>query len=192
MSAHRPRPANSTRLTIVTSSSACSTDPSTLPPLVTFFKHGKTDMLLVVPGGGSSYVECKIWRGGATVSEAEAQILGYLTWRDSYGVILIFSRTERFSAVRQFQTPCSQHHRCEARWCSRSLTTGGRATNSPTMPCRRNSLLGVPGRLTPHLQLRRAVNTAGDLAHELPTSTIVGSRIGHAWLPVRARTGPLR
>ena len=66
-----------------------------------FSKRGKTDIHLVVPGGSVFIAECKIWGGQKIVGEAVQQILGYLTWRDAYGVVLMFSRNARFSGVRE-------------------------------------------------------------------------------------------
>lgn len=64
-----------------------------------FCKQGKTDIYLVVPEGGIFIAECKIWYGPHTIAEAVSQILGYLTWRDAYGVVLLFSRNKGFSNV---------------------------------------------------------------------------------------------
>ena len=65
-----------------------------------FSNRGKTDIRLNVPEGGIFIAEAKIWGGPKTVSEALEQILGYLTWRDAYGVVLLFSRNKGFSKVR--------------------------------------------------------------------------------------------
>ena len=64
-----------------------------------FSKQGKTDIYLVVPEGGIFIAECKIWYGPHSIAEAVSQILGYLTWRDAYGVVLLFSRNKGFSSV---------------------------------------------------------------------------------------------
>ena len=64
-----------------------------------FSKQGKTDIYLVVPEGGIFIAECKIWYGPHTIGEAVDQILGYLTWRDAYGVVLLFSQNKGFSNV---------------------------------------------------------------------------------------------
>jgi len=64
-----------------------------------FSKQGKTDIYLVVPEGGILIAECKVWYGPHTIGEAVDQILGYLTWRDAYGVVLLFSRNKGFSNV---------------------------------------------------------------------------------------------
>ena len=64
-----------------------------------FSKQGKTDVYIAVPEGGIFIAECKIWYGPHTIDEAVSQILGYLTWRDAYGVVLLFSRNKGFSNV---------------------------------------------------------------------------------------------
>jgi len=64
-----------------------------------FSNRGKTDIYMVVPEGGIFIAECKMWNGQHVIGEALDQILGYLTWRDAYGVILLFSRNVGFSAV---------------------------------------------------------------------------------------------
>lgn len=64
-----------------------------------FSNQGKTDIYMVVPEGGIFIAECKIWRGSHIINEAIDQILGYLTWRDAYGVVLIFSRNKGFSSI---------------------------------------------------------------------------------------------
>jgi len=64
-----------------------------------FSKKGKTDIYMVVPEGSIFIAECKIWQGQHVINEALDQILGYLTWRDAYGVVLLFSRNKGFSGV---------------------------------------------------------------------------------------------
>jgi len=54
---------------------------------------------MVVPEGSIFIAECKIWQGQHVINEALDQILGYLTWRDAYGVVLLFSRNKGFSGV---------------------------------------------------------------------------------------------
>ena len=65
----------------------------------TFSNRGKTDIRLEVPDGGLFIAECKIWDGPSVVGEAFEQILGYLTWQDAYGLVLLFSRNKKFSRV---------------------------------------------------------------------------------------------
>ena len=61
-----------------------------------FSKLGKTDIYLKVAKGGVFIAECKYWKGPKTVEETVAQILDYLTWRHSYGVVILFSRNKGF------------------------------------------------------------------------------------------------
>lgn len=62
-----------------------------------FSKKGKTDILLAVPEGGVFIAECKFWKGQATIDKATRQILDYLTWKDAFGVVVLFSRNLDFS-----------------------------------------------------------------------------------------------
>jgi hypothetical protein len=64
-----------------------------------FSKKGKTDIYLKVEEGGIFIAECKHWDGAKTIDESVKQILGYLTWRDSYGVVVIFSKRIAFTKV---------------------------------------------------------------------------------------------
>ena len=93
-----------------------------------FSKRGKTDIYLPVPDGGIFIAECKIWYGPHTVGEAIEQILGYLTWRDAYGVVLIFARNKEFSrtqkaipeAINSLSSLRGEHHHIdEHHWLAR-------------------------------------------------------------------------
>ena len=64
-----------------------------------FSKGGRTDILLRVDKGGIFITECKIWNGEKAMIRAIGQVLGYLTWRESYGVIISFSRNKDFTSV---------------------------------------------------------------------------------------------
>lgn len=64
-----------------------------------FSKRGKTDIYLRVQEGGVFIAECKNWAGAKTIDDAVTQILNYLTWRDSYGVVIIFSKRKGFTKV---------------------------------------------------------------------------------------------
>jgi hypothetical protein len=64
-----------------------------------FSKKGKTDIYLNVDKGGIFIAECKYWSRIKTVDESVKQLLGYLTWRNSYGVIIIFSKRIGFTKV---------------------------------------------------------------------------------------------
>ena len=43
--------------------------------------------------------ECKFWDGPKVFNDAIAQLLGYLTWRDSKTALLIFNRNKDSSKV---------------------------------------------------------------------------------------------
>jgi len=64
-----------------------------------FSKRGKTDILLRVPEGGLFITECKNWTGKKGFVAAIEQVLGYLTWREAYGVVAFFIRSRNFSEV---------------------------------------------------------------------------------------------
>lgn len=66
----------------------------------TFNASGKTDILIREDNKNVFIAECKFWRGSKGFSEAVAQLLGYLTWRDSKCALLIFNRTKDSNAVR--------------------------------------------------------------------------------------------
>lgn len=64
-----------------------------------FSKKGKTDIYLPINKGGVFIAECKNWEGPKTLEHAIQQILGYLTWRNSYGVLILFSKRKNFTDV---------------------------------------------------------------------------------------------
>lgn len=65
----------------------------------TFSKKGKTDIYLNIPQGQILIAECKIWDGAKKFLETIDQILGYLTWRNSYGIVINFSKNKGFTDV---------------------------------------------------------------------------------------------
>lgn len=66
----------------------------------TFNASGKTDILIREDNKNVFIAECKFWRGQKLFVEAVAQLLGYLTWRDSKCALMIFNRTKDSNAVR--------------------------------------------------------------------------------------------
>ena len=64
-----------------------------------FSNRGKTDIFLDLPEGSVFIAECKIWNGLSVIGEAVNRILGYLTWNDAYGVVILFSRNKIISQV---------------------------------------------------------------------------------------------
>jgi len=66
----------------------------------TFNAAGKTDILIRESNKNVFIAECKFWRGQKVFVDAVAQLLGYLTWRDSKCALMIFNRTKDSNAVR--------------------------------------------------------------------------------------------
>lgn len=65
----------------------------------TFQNKGKTDIYLNIEQGKILVFECKIWGGNVKYQNAIKQLLGYLTWRNNFGVLITFSRNKNFSSV---------------------------------------------------------------------------------------------
>lgn len=57
-----------------------------------FNASGKTDILIRVEDRNIFIAECKIWKSPKTIRDALAQLLGYLTWRDTKAALLLFIR----------------------------------------------------------------------------------------------------
>jgi len=64
-----------------------------------FSKKGKTDIRLNIQKGGIFIAECKFWSGPKSIEKTIDQIFKYLTWRNSYGVIIGFSKRKGFTDV---------------------------------------------------------------------------------------------
>jgi hypothetical protein len=64
-----------------------------------FSKRGRTDIHLKIDEGGIFIAECKFWKGEKAMYKAIDQVLSYLTWRESYGVLIFFSRKKNFTSV---------------------------------------------------------------------------------------------
>jgi len=64
-----------------------------------FSKRGKTDIYLPINKGAVFIAECKYWKGAKTLESAVKQILGYLTWRNSFGVLILFSNRKNFTDI---------------------------------------------------------------------------------------------
>jgi hypothetical protein len=65
----------------------------------TFSNKGKSDIYLNIDQGNILVCECKFWKGGIVYQNTIDQILGYLTWRNNFGVIITFSKIQRFSKI---------------------------------------------------------------------------------------------
>jgi hypothetical protein len=65
---------------------------------------GKTDIHLRISRGEVFIAELKVWSGPASLAEVVGQLLERLTWRDAYGVAVIFSKNSDFGAVHSRST----------------------------------------------------------------------------------------
>jgi hypothetical protein len=82
---------------------------------------GKTDILIRHQGGNLFVAECKIWHGEKNFLAAIDQLLGYLSWRDTKAVLVIFNRNTEFSGVIQKIAELPKTH---ARYISGSKNLG--------------------------------------------------------------------
>ena len=66
----------------------------------TFRRGGKTDIRIEDNNRAAFVAECKIWKGPKELSQAIDQLLGYLTWRDCKGALIVFNKhNAKFSAI---------------------------------------------------------------------------------------------
>ena len=65
----------------------------------TFNFQGKTDILIRSGDRNIFIAECKFWSGPTMLTETIDQLLGYLSWRNSKVVVLLFNRNKDFSKV---------------------------------------------------------------------------------------------
>lgn len=65
----------------------------------TFNNNGKTDIYLNIDKGNILVAECKFYGGEKLYHETIDQILGYLTWRQNYGIMINFSKKSSFTKV---------------------------------------------------------------------------------------------
>lgn len=65
----------------------------------TFVKKGKTDIHLKIEKGEILIFECKNWGGEKIYIDTITQLIGYVTWRQNYGVVIMFSKNKDFSKI---------------------------------------------------------------------------------------------
>jgi hypothetical protein len=65
----------------------------------TFVKKGKTDIHLKIDKGEILIFECKNWGGEKIYLDTIDQLIGYVTWRQNYGVIIMFCKNKDFSKI---------------------------------------------------------------------------------------------
>lgn len=76
----------------------------------TFMAKGKTDIYLNIDKGNILVFECKIWGGRKLYNETIDQLLGYLSWRNNYGIIITFSKNKNLSGVLEESKEMTQTH----------------------------------------------------------------------------------
>lgn len=78
----------------------------------TFRKTGKTDIRIEDQNRAAFIAECKVWRGERELSRALEQLMGYLTWRDCKGALIIFNvRNARFTELQTKLPEAMTSHR---------------------------------------------------------------------------------
>lgn len=65
----------------------------------TFNNKGKTDIYLNIDKGNILIAECKFYGGKKLYHETIDQILGYLTWRQNFGIMISFCKQKHFSKI---------------------------------------------------------------------------------------------
>lgn len=65
----------------------------------TFNSSGKSDIYLHIDKGNILVCECKIWVGQKKYGETIDQLLGYLTWRQNYGIMITFVKNKSLTNV---------------------------------------------------------------------------------------------
>jgi hypothetical protein len=65
----------------------------------TFSHRGKTDIYLAIDKGNILVCECKIWGGQALLLTTIEQLLGYLTWRHNFGIVIVFVRQQSITGI---------------------------------------------------------------------------------------------
>ena len=76
----------------------------------TFMAKGKTDIYLNIDKGNILVCECKIWGGKKLYSNTISQLLGYLTWRNNYGIVITFSRIKNLSRELEESADSIKNH----------------------------------------------------------------------------------
>jgi hypothetical protein len=65
----------------------------------TFNNHGKTDIYLNIDKGNILVSECKFYSGEKLYHKTLDQLLGYLSWRHNYGIMINFCKQKNFSKI---------------------------------------------------------------------------------------------
>jgi len=65
----------------------------------TFNSQGKTDIYLIIDKGNILVSECKFYGGLKLYHSTINQLLGYLTWRQNYGIMINFCKQKNFTKI---------------------------------------------------------------------------------------------
>ena len=77
----------------------------------TFNNKGKTDIYLNIENGSILVFECKIWGGQALYHATIDQLIGYLTWRHNFGIMVTFIKKKNCSAILEtIPAVITSHH----------------------------------------------------------------------------------
>ncbi len=80
----------------------------------TFNNKGKTDIYLNIDNGNILVTECKFYGGKKLYHQTIQQLLGYLTWRQNYGIMLTFCSQKNFSKILdEAETNIKSHYSFE-------------------------------------------------------------------------------
>lgn len=90
----------------------------------TYSKTGKTDILVNLAGHDVMIVECKIWNGERYLHEGIDQLFQYLTWRENFGIVIMFCKLRSFTEIVEKAKGVVKNH---ASYVNNSVTTLGRS-----------------------------------------------------------------
>jgi hypothetical protein len=77
----------------------------------TFSANGKTDIYLAIDKGNILVSECKIWGGQKLYHETINQLLGYLTWRHNFAIMITFVRQKNLTKIlKEIPETIQAHH----------------------------------------------------------------------------------
>jgi hypothetical protein len=78
----------------------------------TFSRKGKTDIFIPYAGDERAVfiAECKWWSGPKAFRDAIAQLLGYVTWRDTHAALVVFVKRGQPTTIAQTATTELQAH----------------------------------------------------------------------------------
>jgi hypothetical protein len=65
----------------------------------TFNNHGKTDIYLNIDKGNILVSECKFYGGEKLYHKTLDQLLGYLSWRHNFGIMITFCKQKNFTKI---------------------------------------------------------------------------------------------